>query len=85
MTGSYRPARTIEPGWHVHLAAGTTPAGGDWMPVLARLDTVTDTGQQRVWFLGDGHAAVADADDLVFSRTPQEAAAVTAADRPHHP
>ncbi|PZG08927.1 hypothetical protein [Nonomuraea aridisoli] len=78
MIGSYRPARTIQPGWHVHLAADTSPGGGRWMPVLARLDTITDTGQERVWFLGNGWAAVIDADVLVLNRTPDEAAAVGA-------
>ncbi|MGP3921400.1 hypothetical protein [Nonomuraea sp. 10N515B] len=55
------------------------------MPVLARLDTVTDTGQRRVWLLGDGLAAVAAAADLVFSRTPQEASAASTADHLHRP
>ncbi|HEX4815368.1 MAG TPA: hypothetical protein VFV66_21710 [Nonomuraea sp.] len=87
MTGSYRPARTIEPGWHVHLADVTptsgTFTGGRWIAVLARLDTITDTGRRRVWFLGDdGLAAVAGADELVFSRDPHEAAAAHAAGRP---
>lgn len=74
MTGDYRPARTIEPGWHVHLAADDAPGGG-WVPVLARIDTVNHLGQQRVWFIGEDRAASAYADDLVFSRTPDEAAA----------
>ncbi|GGO81260.1 hypothetical protein [Nonomuraea cavernae] len=78
MTGDYRPARTIEPGWHVHLAAGT---GGGWMPVLARIDTISATGQQRVWLLGQSQAANAGADDLVFSRTPDEAGAAAQNDR----
>ncbi|MFI6713480.1 hypothetical protein ACIBF7_44130 [Nonomuraea sp. NPDC050478] len=79
MTGDYRLARTIEPGWLVRLAAGDTPAGGGWMPVLARIDTVNHLGRQRVWFLGEDRAASAYADDLVFSRTPDEAAIA------HHP
>ncbi|WP_171074798.1 hypothetical protein [Nonomuraea basaltis] len=83
MSGEYRPARTIQPGWQVRLA--TTAATGrstgqGWMAVLARLDTVTDTGRRRVWFLGDGQAAVAEADQLVFSRTPEEAEDAAAAD-----
>ncbi|MDA0636623.1 hypothetical protein OUY22_24695 [Nonomuraea sp. MCN248] len=79
MTGEFRPARAIEPGWHVRLAAGDTPDGGGWMPVQARIDTVDHLGRQRIWFLGDDRAAMAYADDLVFSRTPEEAALA------HHP
>jgi hypothetical protein len=84
--GSYRPARDITPTWHIRLAADGT-VGGEWIPVLLRFDTVTDDGQHRMWFLSPTHLTVAAADDLVFSRSPQEAAAAasTANQRHHHP
>ncbi|MFG1949309.1 hypothetical protein [Nonomuraea sp. NPDC048826] len=81
MTGEFRSARAIEPGWHVRLAADT-PDGGGWMPVLARIDTVDHLGRQRIWFLGDDRAAVAYADDLIFSRTPAEVAVTPPACHP---
>ncbi|MEU4576005.1 hypothetical protein [Nonomuraea sp. NPDC023979] len=75
MTSAYRPARAIEPGWHVRLATDSSMADVEWMPVLARVDTVTDTGQHRIWILSGHRAAVVDANALVFSRPPQDSAA----------
>ncbi len=84
MIGKYRPARDIQPGWHVRLADTTERACG-WMPVLARLDTITATGLRRVWLLGDGLVTIAGADDPIRSRTPAEAAGAAAAHAPHRP
>ncbi|GAA2216433.1 hypothetical protein GCM10009850_119020 [Nonomuraea monospora] len=79
MSGRYRPARDIRPGWHVRLAAHPA-AAGEWMPVRLRIDTVTDDGRKRIWLLGEGRAAVTHADARVFARTPDEIAAARAGD-----